>query len=64
MVIGDLNGDGFGDLVASAFYEGEPQSKGADELGPGRVYVVLGPITASTNLADADGRWWSSLRRS
>ncbi len=49
---GDLDGDGFGDLVVGAM------THGGAGTNAGRVYVVRGPLPRGTHgLADADARW-------
>jgi len=48
--VGDLNGDGANDLVVSALFATTDSETG------GAAYVVLGPITDSLNMADADAR--------
>ena len=47
---GDVNGDGYADLVVGAFH-----AKGGGN-DSGEAYIVLGPSTGSRNLAEADGR--------
>jgi hypothetical protein len=47
---GDVNGDGLAELVVGA-----PGNDAAD-LGSGRAYVFMGPVTSSTDAADADAR--------
>ncbi len=46
---GDLNGDGFDDVVLGAYYEG------TTGVSAGAAYVVLGPVTGAVDLAGADG---------
>ena len=48
--VGDLNLDGFGDLMVAACRHGEKPS------GTGAAYIVLGPVTGELNLATADAR--------
>ncbi len=51
VAIGDLDGDGRGDLVVGAY-----RHDGGDGLQSGAAYVVFGPITASATLDEADLR--------
>ena len=54
---GDVDGDGFADLVVGAPW--------ADEGGEsaGAVYLALGPLEGAWDTAMADGRWTGSLDR-
>ncbi len=51
LAAGDLDGDGCGDVLAGA----APESAQLREAGA--VYLVLGPIAGSRDLADADARY-------
>jgi len=49
--LGDTDGDGFDDLMVGAY--------GADDAGSssGNAYVLLGPVSGTVRLANADGTW-------
>ena len=46
--VGDVNGDGFGDILLGAYNEGESEE--------GAVYLVLGPVSGDQRMARADGK--------
>ena len=49
--LGDIDGDGYGDLLLGASaYDGPGTDSGA-------AYLVLGPVTGSVSMADADARY-------
>ncbi len=48
---GDVNGDGFADLLIGASWEGSGATKG------GAVYLILGPVEGVMSLADADTKF-------
>ena len=57
LAAGDLDGDGYDDLVASA-----PNHTAADDE-EGAVFVVLGPLDAGRALSEADGIVTGAVRR-
>lgn len=46
---GDINGDGFEDLVVAAPYENVPDQNGSVVIGAGASYVFYGPLCPSDN---------------
>lgn len=50
---GDVNGDGYADLVVGA-----PQKEGLEGVYQGKVYVLLGPSLGAGALADAEASVW------
>ncbi len=50
-IAGDVDGDGFADVVVGARY----QSEAANDAGA--AYLVRGPVTGQVDLSNADSRW-------